>query len=223
MASTEKTLTVEHFAIGPMDNNLYLLIDHAARAFVVIDPSIESEVALKRAQELVAEGFDLLAIWNTHGHFDHILDNEKWKNAFSVPLLMHKGDLFFVERLKDQALWFGFPASDGLLPDENFHDGQTLKIGPQSVQILHTPGHSPGSVSFYLKEQEICLSGDVIFKGGVGRTDLPGCSDEQLGASLQLLLSLPETTQLLPGHGPSTTVAHEKRTNPVYLSLPSAP
>lgn len=222
MPSTENSFTVEHFSIGPMDNNLYLLIDHAAHEFVVIDPSIESDVPLQRAQKLISDGLKLSAIWNTHGHFDHILDNERWKSTFNVPLLMHEGDLMFVERLREQAMWFGFPATDGVPPDDYLQNGQTLQVGQQSVQVFHTPGHSPGSVSFYLAQQQVCISGDVIFKGGVGRTDLPGCSDEQLGQSLHLLLSLPEHTQILPGHGPSTTVAHEKRTNPVYLSLPSS-
>jgi glyoxylase-like metal-dependent hydrolase (beta-lactamase superfamily II) len=132
---------------------------------------------------------------------------------------MHEGDLFFVERLREQAMWFGFPAADGVPPNQYFQEGQILKVGNQNVQVLYTPGHSPGSVSFYLAEHEVCISGDVIFRGSAGRTDLPGCSVQQLGKSLHLLLSLPENTQLLPGHGPSTKVASEKRTNPVYLSL----
>ncbi len=213
---------IEHFQVGSMDNNLYLLIDHSAAQFVVIDPSMESEAALNRAHELQNSGLQLQAIWNTHGHFDHILDNHLWKNAFDVPLLMHEGDLFFVERLREQAMWFGFPATDGLPPDDYLQEGQILTVGTQSVQVLYTPGHSPGSVSFYLKEHEVCISGDVIFKGSAGRTDLPGCSAQKLGESLHRLLSLPGSTQILPGHGPATNVAHEKQTNPIYLSLPLA-
>lgn len=202
-----------------MDNNLYLLIDHEAREFVVIDPSMESEPGLKRALELQNAGLRLTSIWNTHGHFDHILDNARWKQEFDVPLWMHEGDLFFVERLRDQAMWFGFQAPDEVPPDAFFQEGQTLKVGGQTVEILYTPGHSPGSVSFYLAEHDICVSGDVIFKSSAGRTDLPGCSEQQLGESLHLLLSLPEATRLLPGHGPFTTVAYEKHTNPVYHAL----
>lgn len=224
MPETAPSFIIESFQIGPMDNNLYLLIDHEAQEFVVIDCSIESDVPLQRARDLKNTGLQLQAIWNTHGHFDHILDNEKWKNAFDVPIIMHEGDLMFVERLREQAMWFGFPATDGIPPDEHFHDGQILKVGNQSVQILYTPGHSPGSVSFYLAEHDICISGDVIFRGSAGRTDLPGCSAQQLGQSLHRVLSLPESTRLLPGHGPATTVAHEKRTNPIYLEwLASSP
>ena len=202
-----------------MDNNLYLLIDRDAAEFIVIDPSMESDAALSRALELQGHGFKLAAIWNTHGHFDHIMDNARWKEQFDVPLLMHEDDLFFVERLREQALWFGFQTPDEVPPDAFFQEGQTVIAGSQSVEVIHTPGHSPGSVSFYLAGHEVCISGDVIFKGSAGRTDLPGCSQQQLAESLHRLLSLPESTRLLPGHGPATTVAHEKRTNPIYLSL----
>ena len=121
--------------------------------------------------------------------------------------------------LREQAMWFGFPARDGVLPDGNLQEGQILTVGTQNVQVLYTPGHSPGSVSFYLKEHDVCISGDVIFKGSAGRTDLPGCSAQKLGESLHRLLSLPDSTQLLPGHGPATTVAYERQTNPIYLEF----
>lgn len=204
-----------------MDNNLYFLIDHDAAEFVVIDPSMESNTALDRAVALQNVGLSLVSIWNTHGHFDHILDNALWKRHFDVPLWMHKGDLFFVERLREQALWFGFQAPDEVPPDAFFQEGQVVKVGNQTVEILYTPGHSPGSISFYLADQQVCVSGDVIFKGSAGRTDLPGCSEQQLGESLHHLLSLPEATRLLPGHGPFTTVSQEKHTNPVYHALHS--
>lgn len=212
-------LALEQFQCGPMANNIYLLIDHAAREFVVIDPSIESAPALERARALSELGLRLIGIWNTHGHFDHIYDNHIWKKAFDVPLLMHDGDLFFVERLRDQAHWFGFEAPDEVPPDGTLTEGQVLRVGTHEVHILHTPGHSPGSVSFYVPESALCISGDVIFKGGVGRTDLPGCSDAQLAQSLGRLLELPAATRLLPGHEATTTVEHEQRTNPVWLSL----
>lgn len=216
-----ESFTIEHFAVGPMDNNLYLLIDHTTREFVVIDPSIASDEALLRAQSLIQDGLRLTAIWNTHGHFDHVLDNHRWKAAFDVPLWMHEGDLFFIERLREQALWFGFAAPQEVPPDEFFSENQTLQIGEMQIRVLHTPGHSPGSVSFYLEDLNVCISGDVVFKGSAGRTDLPGCSEQQLAESLHLLLSLPTATRLLPGHGPDTDVAHEKQTNPIYLSLAS--
>jgi hydroxyacylglutathione hydrolase len=212
-------LSLEHFQCGPLANNIYLLIDPAAREFVVIDPSMESEPVLVRARELIAEGFQLRAIWNTHGHFDHIFDNHLWKKEFDVPLLMHADDTFFVERLRDQAMWFGFAAPDEILPDESLSEGQILHLGCHEIHVWHTPGHSPGSVSFYAPQSGFCVSGDVIFKGSAGRTDLPGCSAEQLQDSLRRLLELPGATRLLPGHDALTTVEHERRTNPFRRAL----
>ncbi len=201
-----------------MANNIYLVIDREAGQFVVIDPSIESSPVLQRAHELEASGLRLQAIWNTHGHFDHIFDNHLWKTAFNVPLLMHDADLFFVERLREQAMWFGFEPPEQVIPDQFLQDGQTLRLGRHEAQVLHTPGHSPGSVSFYFAESEFCVSGDVIFPGGAGRVDLPGASATQLEASLRLLTSLPGQTRLLPGHFDATTVGHEKLSNPALLN-----
>jgi glyoxylase-like metal-dependent hydrolase (beta-lactamase superfamily II) len=214
-------LTVETFACGPMGNNIYLVVDSAAGEFVVIDPSMESAPALNRAQELEKSGLTMQAIWNTHGHFDHIFDNHLWKTTFNAPLLMHESDLFFVERLREQAMWFGFPPPEQVMPDEFLHAGQTLRVGSHEAQVLHTPGHSPGSVSFHFAADRVCVSGDVIFRGGAGRVDLPGASAQELGESLRLLTSLPDETRLLPGHYEETTVEREKRTNPACLH-PSA-
>ena len=201
-----------------MANNIYLIIDRETQHFVVVDPSIESSPALQRAQELQASGTRLQAIWNTHGHFDHIFDNHLWKSAFDVPLLMHEADLFFVERLREQALWFGFEPPETVMPDQFLQEGQTLRLGNHEAQVLCTPGHSPGSVSFYFAESGFCVSGDVIFPGGAGRVDLPGASASQLAASLRLLTDLPEQTRLLPGHSDATTVVREKSTNPALLN-----
>lgn len=215
---TNVHLSVETFTCGPLANNIYLVIDHTAGEFVVIDPSIESTPALERANELQASGLRLQAIWNTHGHFDHIFDNHLWKSNFAVPLLMHDADLPFVERLREQALWFGFEPPEQVLPDQFLQSGQTLHLGQHEVQVLHTPGHSPGSVSYYFADSDFCVSGDVIFPGGAGRVDLPGASASQLGESLLLLTSLPDQTRLLPGHYSATTVGGEKADNPALLN-----
>ena len=210
-------LTVETFTCGPLANNIYLVIDSATGEFVVIDPSMESAPALRRAREMAAAGLRLTAIWNTHGHFDHIFDNHLWKSAFAVPLFMHEGDLFFVERLREQALWFGFEPPQEVAPDEFLQDGQILRVGAHEARVLHTPGHSPGSVSFHFAGNDFCVSGDVVFPGGAGRVDLPGASAAQLSESLQKIMALPDATRLLPGHYHATTVGHEKATNPACL------
>lgn len=199
-----------------MGNNIFLLVDEAAGQFVVVDPSLESAPVLQRARQLCADGLTPTAIWNTHGHFDHIYDNALWKSAFDVPLLMHEADLFFVERLREQALWFGMEAPEQVPPDEFLADGQILQVGSHQAQVIHTPGHSPGSVSFYFRESNACISGDVIFPGGAGRVDLPGANAPHLMKSLETLLALPEATRLLPGHYHETTVGRERLSNPAW-------
>ncbi len=212
------SLYIESFEIGPFPNNLYLLIDQKAREVVVIDPSIDSDAAIARIQELEKEGITLKAIWNTHGHLDHVYDNERWKELFPVPISMHQDDVFLLEHLREQAIWLGLPQVNPVTPDLFFEDGQTVSIGQHTAQVLHTPGHSPGSVSLYFADEKIVFVGDVLFRGSVGRTDLPGCSSAQLQESLKRLAALPADTRVLTGHGEETTIADELAINP-YLEF----
>jgi glyoxylase-like metal-dependent hydrolase (beta-lactamase superfamily II) len=202
-----------------MPNNLYLLIDDATRQFVVIDPSMGSEAARERVRTLLSEGYAFTAIWNTHGHFDHIYDNAIWHQGFGASIWMHRDDELFLERLPEQSLWLGFAAPDVVLPAHWLQGGQTLTVGEHRAQVLHTPGHSPGSVSFLFADEGHCFSGDVLFRGSVGRTDLPGCSFPVLQQSLLALARLPAATHIFSGHGDSTTVGDELATNPFYQPL----
>jgi len=211
------SLRVETFVVGPLTNNLYLLIDDEARECVVIDPSVQSEPAVARVQQLQATGIRPTAIWNTHGHFDHIYDNAAWRAAFDVPLLMHPDDAFMIERLPEYAQWLRMPAPQTGQPDGWIEAGSTLSVGNHHAYVLHTPGHSPGSVSFCFPG--LCISGDVLFRGSVGRTDLPGCSQPQLFESLRLLCELPAETRILPGHGDETTIGAELETNPFCRNI----
>lgn len=205
------SLLIETFVVGPFPNNLYLLTDTNSRQSVVIDPSIESETVIEHVQK---SGADLQAIWNTHGHLDHIYDNALWKEKFEVPIWMHEADSFFLEHLREQAIWLGLPPGNPVPLDHHFQDGQTVSIGEHSAQILHTPGHSPGSVSLYFADENVVFGGDVLFEGSVGRTDLPGCDNSQLQNSLRALMQLPPQTRVLSGHGDQTTLEEELRSNP---------
>jgi len=208
------SLSFETFVVGPFPNNLYLLRDDAARELVVIDPSIQSDQALSRVQKLQAEGYTLKAIWNTHGHLDHIYDNARWKDNFQVPILMHEDDVFLLEHLREQAIWLGLPAGNPMMPDQFLHAGQTLKIGQHEAGVLCLPGHSPGSVGFHFAHQNLIFSGDVLFQNSIGRTDLPGCDESVLQESLRQMMTLPDETRVFTGHGASTTVAAERDVNP---------
>jgi glyoxylase-like metal-dependent hydrolase (beta-lactamase superfamily II) len=213
------SLRIETFVVGPLTNNLYMLIDDEAREVVLIDPSIDSDPALAQMRHLHSDGLRLSAIWLTHGHFDHVYDTALWRDEFPAPLLMHRADEFWLQRLREQSLWMGLPAARPVTPDGWIEAGTTQTIGGHGARVLHTPGHSPGSLSFFFEEQGICISGDVLFQGSVGRTDLPGCSQGELNDSLAQLCSLPDATRVLPGHGNATTIGIEKRTNPFCRAL----
>lgn len=210
-------LHLETFRCGPLENNLYLLLDREAQEAVVVDPSIAGDAAFDLARQWRAQGIRLAAIWNTHGHFDHVYDNARWKAEFEVPILSHPADAPFLEHLREQALWFGLPAPAIAVADEILAAGQTLSVGTHRAQVLELPGHSPGSVGFDFGA--FVMSGDVLFQDSVGRTDLPLCSEADLAASVQKLFDLAPETQILPGHGPQTSIEAEKRRNVVARAL----
>lgn len=219
MTQTEQTLEIESFEVGPFPNNLYLVLDKSTQQFIVIDPSIDSEEALDRARDLTAAGYSLLAIWNTHGHVDHIHDNVTWKREFDVPIVMHEADDFLLEHLREQSIWLGLPPTEPVPTDAQFRDNEVLRVGNHEAQALHVPGHSPGSIAFYFPSSGIVISGDVLFRGSIGRTDLPGCDHAQLLDSLRRLSALPPETRVLSGHGPETTIGEELQTNPFLREL----
>jgi len=212
-------LHVESWVGGPLSNNIYLLWDQESGEAVIVDPSIGSEPALARLLELEKSGVRLQAIWNTHGHFDHIYDNALWKEKYPVPLLMHKADDFLLEHLREQAIWFGLEAPEPARRDTDLADVDELRVGQYSARVLHAPGHSPGSVAFWFASENLCISGDVLFRKSVGRTDLPGASSAELETSLRRLAELPPQTRILPGHGAATTIEAELADNPHYLKL----
>jgi glyoxylase-like metal-dependent hydrolase (beta-lactamase superfamily II) len=205
-----------------MPNNLYLLHDSDARESVVIDPSLNSDEPFAQVQRWQEQGTRLTAIWNTHGHFDHIYDNERWKTRFQVPIWMNSADNFLVEHLREQSIWLGFAPPEVVHADHDITSDDVLRVGRYEAQILHVPGHSPGSVAFWFASENICVSGDVLFRGSVGRTDLPGCSHPQLMQSIQMMhQTLPPDTRILPGHGASTTMGAEWKSNPFLRELQS--
>ena len=161
-----------------METNSFLLWqgDEA----VVIDPSIGADQLLEKMRELQRQGVRLCAIWNTHGHIDHVYDNARWKGEWDAPIFCHRDDHFFLEHLREQSLWFGLDEPQVVQPDAELRAGQTLKVGDLNVEVLELPGHSPGSVAFLFDDH--LVSGDVIFRNSYGRIDLPGCRCQSVGA-----------------------------------------
>jgi glyoxylase-like metal-dependent hydrolase (beta-lactamase superfamily II) len=207
-------MKIETFRVGPMDNGVYLVIDEETKHTAIVDPSFESEFILDIIRE---RGLTLDWILNTHGHYDHVINNAFFERETGALLAIHAADFPFLENMKGQAMWMGIEhVEDSPPPDRFLDEGDVVEVGNLQLRVLHTPGHSPGGVTFVV--ENVALVGDALFAGGIGRYDLPGGDAETLFNSIRTkLFTLPDDTIVLPGHGPSTTMGHEKRTNPYFV------
>jgi len=209
-------LDILTYPLGPLNNNSYLLINRDSRQAVIVDPTFESHHILKA---ILDDGLILTQIWLTHAHFDHAAGAKLFSESRKPPLPigLHPADLDLY-RSGGGASVFGIHMITLPEPGVFFEHGQLLSIGGEQVEVLHTPGHSPGHVVFYAPQAGAALTGDLIFQNSVGRTDLPGGSASQLLESIyRQILTLPPETRLLPGHGAATTVQEEIDNNP-YLN-----
>lgn len=200
--------------VGPLGVNCCLLGCESTGQGVVVDPGgdVERIVAAIRKR-----GLAVTAIINTHGHFDHVGGNRQLKKATGAELLIHRADEPMLGHVTTVASMYGMPAENSPAPDRFLADGMLITFGNHTVQVIHTPGHTPGGCCLYLEREQRLISGDTLFADGIGRTDLPGGSYEQLQQSIRgRLFTLPEQVEVWPGHGPSTTIGHEQRHNP-YL------
>jgi glyoxylase-like metal-dependent hydrolase (beta-lactamase superfamily II) len=194
--------------VGPLDTNLYLLLDEERREVVVVDPGPESEEVLEWIQR---EGWKVRYLLNTHAHFDHIGGNARFHEATQAPIALHPADRELYRQAPLQAETFGYTCAPQPEPTLWLEEGQRWTLAGQEWTVLHTPGHSPGSVCLYTPGH--LLVGDLLFAGSVGRMDLPGGSWEEMVRSLHRLFTLPPETRVYPGHGPRTTLAAEWERN----------
>jgi hydroxyacylglutathione hydrolase len=207
----EEHLIVKQLPVGMIQANCYIAGCEETREGVVIDPGDEAERILA---EVEAAGLTIKYILNTHAHFDHIMANAELVKATGAPLALHPLDLPLL-RANGGAALFGLTASSSPDPDLELAAGDTITFGNYTLQVLFTPGHTPGHVSFYEPQAKIIFDGDVLFAGGIGRTDLPGGDYETLLASIyERLMVLPDDTTVCSGHGPLTTIGHERVNNP---------
>ena len=207
------TLKIETYVLGPMGNNTYLLADEETRQAVIIDPSFDCRPLLSAIEK---QNWAVQAIWLTHPHFDHIAGIPEIIADLETPpvIALHKDDLLLYQ-MGGGADFFGVNMPPMPEPGQFFTHNQTLSLGNHKIEVRHTPGHSPGHVIFYCPQQHAVLSGDLIFKQSIGRTDLPGGSQKTLIDSIRThILTLPANTRILSGHGPETTVAEEQNSNP---------
>jgi hydroxyacylglutathione hydrolase len=197
--------------VGITQTNCYVVGCEETQAGVVIDPGGHAGRILKAVKE---SGLAIRYVLNTHCHFDHIQANAEIVAATGAPLALHPAELPILQA-KGGAALFGLPEIESPLPDVELEDGQELVVGALRFQVLHTPGHSPGGVTFYLEKEGAAFDGDVLFAGGVGRTDLPGGDLETMVRSIrEVLFNLPDATVLYPGHMQQTTVGREKARPP---------
>jgi len=201
---------VERFTVGPLENNLYLLTRDGSKDAIVIDPSIESEHVLA---EILKRGLAVKRILLTHAHADHIVMAKAFHDATQAPVWLHDGDRPLYDRGGEQAKAFGLPWFGTPPIDHSIQDGEEVGLPGIPIRAIHTPGHSPGSVTFVTSEGLIV--GDVLFKGSVGRTDFPGGDWPLLARTIrERLFTFPPDTRVLPGHSQETTIGLELRTNP---------
>lgn len=209
------SLEITPFVLGPIFNNTYLVLDSQTGDAAVVDPALGSQTVLAAVQE---RGLNLRQIWITHAHIDHFAGAKTLCSAFSpAPLVgLPALDLpLYQDANRNGARALGFGLETPPEPTLSIEPGQVLSLGSSRLEVRFTPGHTPGHVVFYSARDELVFCGDLIFKGAVGRTDLPGGSHTRLIASIRTqILSLPPQTRLLPGHGEETTVADEIRDNP---------
>lgn len=201
--------------VGNLGVNCLVLGCDRTGAGVIVDPGADAVLVVAQAAK---RGLVIEKIINTHGHFDHVGANKYVKDATGASLLIHEQDTPYLSRVADVATMYGMRASNSPMPDQFLIDGMELVFGDCRMQILHTPGHTPGGCCLYLPEEGMIITGDTLFAESVGRTDLPGGSHEILITSIRTkLLPLPDGTIIYPGHGPGSSIGHEKRHNPYIV------
>lgn len=204
-------MKITQLTLGPFQTNCYVLEDSGES--IIIDPG-EMSPSL---QDITKET-NVQVIVNTHGHCDHCGGNAALVEQTGAPLALHPADSVLLEHIAEQGALLGISCPPSPPPSKLLEAGDTLQVGTCTLNVYHVPGHTPGHIA--LKGEGFLFSGDTLFAGSIGRTDLPGGNQEQLFQSLQeYLLSFPDDTIVYPGHGPSTSIGIERKTNPFLSSL----
>ncbi|MCY0895709.1 MAG: MBL fold metallo-hydrolase [Alicyclobacillaceae bacterium] len=208
---------IRKFVVSPVQSNCYVVSESQERGAqaVIIDPGdIHLDAVFSYIED---EGLRLVANWNTHAHFDHVAGANLVRSKYGISAWLHPDDLVVWDAVPASVLRFtGETVAPLLPPEQELRDGMELRLGDLTFQVMSTPGHSPGSVILY--DETVAFTGDTLFAGTIGRTDLPHSSSQQMEASLQKLWSLPESLRCYPGHMGETTLASERQSNPFLLA-----
>ena len=209
-------MILETFPVGLLQCNCSLLGDEEAGEAIVIDPGDEVSRIYRRLSDL---GLKLKQILVTHAHIDHVGGALKLKQLTGAPILLNENDLPLLRMMEAQAAWVGVPTPEVTAPDASLTDGMQVGLERYPARVLHTPGHTQGSVCLHFEPLKMVFAGDTLFAGSIGRTDLPGGNPRQIIDSIEeRLMALPDETEVLPGHGPATTIGSERNSNP-FLNL----
>ncbi len=204
-------LIVETLPVGHLQCNCTILGDPVSRKAIVVDPGGDAEMLIERLVEL---DLQVERIIHTHAHLDHFLASGKMKEATGAKLALHRDDLFLWDMLEDQCRMFGIPFEKPPPPDQWLQHEEEIDVKGVQGKALHTPGHTPGSMCFLFANQKLLIAGDTLFQGSIGRTDLWGGNYQQIEKSIQeKLYTLDEETAVITGHGESTNIGHEMRSN----------
>jgi glyoxylase-like metal-dependent hydrolase (beta-lactamase superfamily II) len=209
-------MILETFAVGPLQCNCTILGDELTHEAIVIDPGDEITRIHRRLTEL---GLTLKQILITHGHIDHVGGALKLKRLTGAPILLNQNDLDLLAMMEEQAAWVGVPTPAVAPPDASLAEGLIVGLEHYPAEVIHTPGHTQGSICLHFAPLNMLFAGDTLFAGSIGRTDLPGGDYGQILRSIHAkLLVLPEKTRVIAGHGPETTIGEERESNPFLVT-----
>jgi len=213
-------ITVQGFTFNPFDENTYILYDET-RECVIIDPGCSSKSEQEEITAFIKEeGLKPVKLLNTHCHIDHVFGNSFIAKKYNLGLEIHKDDLQTLRSLPQVSHLYGLNAEESVEPSNFLSEGEQIKFGHSVLDILFTPGHSPGSICFVSRNDKFVIGGDVLFYGSIGRTDLPGGDHETLLASIrEKLFVLDDDFTVFSGHGQDTTIGFEKENNPFLVGI----
>jgi hydroxyacylglutathione hydrolase len=208
-------MKIHVFVFNPFQENTYLVADESGKC-LIIDPGMADEAEAHILFDFIEKhNYSPELIVNTHCHLDHILGNQSCVNRFSIPILASEGELAMLDRAPSASLMWGVPYRISPNPDRFIKNGERISIGQLEFVIADVPGHSPGHVALIERNQKAIFSGDVLFRGSIGRSDLPGCDGQLLLQSIRgTLYQFPDDFVVYSGHGPETTIGEEKKHNP---------
>jgi glyoxylase-like metal-dependent hydrolase (beta-lactamase superfamily II) len=206
---------VEKFVFNPFQVNTYIIYNDYKEAFITDPACFEEEEKQQLSRYIDKNELKVKAIVNTHCHIDHILGVEYIRNKYNTEFWCSAEDQFLIDNAEAQGEFYGLRLEKPNRPERYISDNEIIYLGNDKIAIFHVPGHSPGSLLLYLQEEKILISGDVLFSGSIGRTDLPGGDYQTLVSGIRKkILQLGDEIEVFPGHGPSTTIGKEKLTNP---------